>query len=181
MRIDVQLTNQPIPEKITSPAAAEHAGAWVEFRGVVRGEENGAAIAALEYEAYPAMARSKMRELCSAAAQRWPVVRTAVVHRLGRLELGDVSVAVAVSCPHRAQAFEAGRYLIDRLKETVPVWKKENWADGTTGTWPGRSARCPCCRSPGRLAGLPKELPRRMRSRPISGRSAQAARDCRLS
>jgi molybdopterin synthase catalytic subunit len=78
------------------------------------------------------MAEAKMAELLEEARGRWPIVKAAIVHRLGRLELGDVSVAVAVSTPHRQQAFEAGKYLIDRLKEVVPIWKKENWADGTT-------------------------------------------------
>src|SRR5262249_38421044 len=64
--------------------------------------------------------------------QRWPVAEIALVHRLGHLEVGEISVAVAVSCPHRAQAFEACRYAIERLKHVVSIWKKENWADGTT-------------------------------------------------
>jgi molybdopterin synthase catalytic subunit len=87
---------------------------------------------ALDYEGYPQMAEAKMAELERDARARWPVDRVAIVHRLGHLELGDVSVAVAVSCPHRGDAFEAGRWLIDTLKVTVPIWKKENWADGTT-------------------------------------------------
>jgi molybdopterin synthase catalytic subunit len=78
------------------------------------------------------MAAAKFEELIGEAREKWPIVNAAIVHRLGRLELGDVSVAVAVSTPHRQQAFEAGQYLIDRLKEIVPIWKKENWADGTT-------------------------------------------------
>jgi molybdopterin synthase catalytic subunit len=78
------------------------------------------------------MAEAKMAELEAAARERWPVIEAAIVHRLGRLELGDVSVAVAVSCPHRGDAFEAGRFLIDELKVTVPIWKKENWADGSS-------------------------------------------------
>jgi molybdopterin synthase catalytic subunit len=87
---------------------------------------------ALDYEAFPEMAEAKLEELLADARDKWPLVKAAIVHRLGRLELGDVSVAVAVSTPHRQQAFEAGKYLIDRLKEIVPIWKKENWADGTT-------------------------------------------------
>jgi molybdopterin synthase catalytic subunit len=78
------------------------------------------------------MAEAKLEELLADARDRWPLVKAAIVHRLGRVELGDVSVAVAVSTPHRQQAFEAGKYLIDRLKEIVPIWKRENWADGTT-------------------------------------------------
>ena len=73
-----------------------------------------------------------MQELANEAASKWPVIRVAIAHRFGRLELGDVSVAVAVSTPHRRDAFDAGRFLIDTLKEVVPIWKQENWADGTT-------------------------------------------------
>ena len=138
----VGLTHESIDfARLTEAVRSTQAGAVVLFLGTVREMTEGRRTVALDYEAYPTMARSKMRELCIAAAQRWPVVRTAVVHRLGRLELGEVSVAVAVSCPHRAQAFEAGRFLIDRLKENVPVWKKENWADGTT-EWVHPGAGC---------------------------------------
>ena len=65
------------------------------------------------------------------ACSRWPVIKAGIEHRLGHMGLGDISVAVAVSCPHRKDAFEAGRFLIDRLKEVVPIWKQENWEDGT--------------------------------------------------
>lgn len=71
-----------------------------------------------------------MREIEVEARDRWPLIEAALVHRVGHLELGDVSVAIAVSCPHRAHAFEACRYLIDRVKEVVPIWKRENWATG---------------------------------------------------
>jgi molybdopterin synthase catalytic subunit len=87
---------------------------------------------ALDYEAYPGMAEKKMAEIDSDTRARWPVGELAMVHRLGRLEVGEVSVAVAVSCPHRGEAFAACRHAIDRLKELVPIWKKENWADGRT-------------------------------------------------
>lgn len=129
----VRLTHEPIDfAQLTEAVRSQQAGAVVLFLGTVREMTAGRRTVALEYDAYPSMALSKMQELCAEAARRWPVVRAAVVHRLGRLELGDVSVAVAVSCPHRVQAFEAGRFVIDRLKEVVPVWKQENWADGTT-------------------------------------------------
>jgi molybdopterin synthase catalytic subunit len=80
---------------------------------------------ALDYEAYPAMAEKKLAQVEQETRDRWPVGDVALVHRLGRLEVGEVSVAVAVSCPHRAEAFEACRYAIDRLKEVVPIWKKD--------------------------------------------------------
>jgi molybdopterin synthase catalytic subunit len=78
------------------------------------------------------MAEKKLAEVEEETRSRWPVGEMVLAHRLGHLELGEISVAVAVSCPHRAQAFEACRYAIDRVKEIVPIWKKENWADGMT-------------------------------------------------
>src|SRR5262249_8772336 len=86
--------------------------------------------ASLDYEAYPEMAQKKLVQLEAEARRRWPVTEAAIVHRVGHLDLGDVSVAVAVSCPHRRQAFEACQWLIDTLKEVRPIWKKEVWADG---------------------------------------------------
>jgi molybdopterin synthase catalytic subunit len=98
----------------------------------------------LDYEAYPAMARKKLQELEDEARSRWPIQEVAVSHRLGRLDLGEISVVVAVSCPHRAQAFEACRWLMDTIKEVVPIWKKETWADGSE-EWvhPGLDATLP--------------------------------------
>jgi molybdopterin synthase catalytic subunit len=131
--ITVRLTEEEIDySALTESVRSNDAGAVVLFLGTVRELTGGRQTTALDYEAYPEMARNKMREICVQACQRWPVVAVGVVHRLGHLELGDISVAAAVSAPHRKDAFEAGRFLIDRLKETVPVWKQENWADGTT-------------------------------------------------
>lgn len=113
---------------VTIPAV----GGVVLFLGTVREFTAGRQTVALEYEAYPEMALAKMREIADEACMRWPVLRVAVVHRLGRLELTEASVAVAVGSPHRDAAFEAGRYLIDELKLRVPVWKQENWSDGST-------------------------------------------------
>jgi molybdopterin synthase catalytic subunit len=78
------------------------------------------------------MAEKKLAELEATARQRWPILECAIVHRLGRVEIGEASVAIAVSSAHRQPAFEAGQWLIDTLKETVPIWKCEHWADGTT-------------------------------------------------
>ena len=86
------------------------------------------------------MAEKKLAEIEAEVRRRWPVGDIAMVHRLGRLEVGDVSVAVAVSCPHRGEAFDACRYAIDTLKELVPIWKKENAPDGT-GEWVHQSAK----------------------------------------
>jgi molybdopterin synthase catalytic subunit len=107
-------------------------GAVVTFLGTVRDLTDGKVTTALDYEAYPGMAEKKMAEIEQETRRRWPVIEMTMVHRLGHLEVGEVSVAVAVSCPHRGEAFEACRYAIDRLKELVPIWKKENWADGST-------------------------------------------------
>jgi molybdopterin synthase catalytic subunit len=129
----IQLTDDPIDfTALTESVRSNAAGAVVLFLGTVREMTNGRQTMALDYEAFPEMAKAKCEELIAEARDKWPVVNAAIAHRLGRLELGDVSVAVAVSTPHREQAFAAGKYLIDRLKEIVPVWKKENWADGTT-------------------------------------------------
>jgi molybdopterin synthase catalytic subunit len=117
---------------LTEQVRRHDCGAVVTFLGTVREMTAGRATAALDYEAYPGMAEKTMAEIERETRERWPVGDIILVHRLGHLELGEVSVAVAVSCPHRAQAFEACRYAIDRLKEIVPIWKKENWADGSS-------------------------------------------------
>ncbi|MBI2826591.1 MAG: molybdenum cofactor biosynthesis protein MoaE [Planctomycetia bacterium] len=113
---------------VSSPAA----GAVVLFLGTAREFTAGRRTASLDYECYPAMAEKKLAELEAEARRRWPIVACAIVHRVGHLDLGEASVAVAVSAPHRHTAFEAGRWLIDTLKEVVPIWKKENWADGAS-------------------------------------------------
>ena len=129
----IQLTRETIDYTALTESVRSHAaGAVVLFLGTVREMTNGQQTVALDYEAYPEMAESQLVQLEAEAREKWPVENVAIAHRLGRLELGEISVAVAVSCPHRQQAFEAGRFLIDRLKEIVPIWKKENWADGTT-------------------------------------------------
>jgi molybdopterin synthase catalytic subunit len=129
----IQLTTEPIDyHALTEQVRRNDCGAVVTFLGTVRELTDGKLTVALDYEAYPAMAEKKMAEIEAETRQRWPVGEIALIHRLGHLELGDLSVAVAVSCPHRGQAFDACRYAIDRLKEIVPIWKKENWADGRT-------------------------------------------------
>jgi molybdopterin synthase catalytic subunit len=129
----VELTHDVIDHaRLTGKVRRDNCGGVVIFLGTVRDLTDGRVTAALDYEAYPAMATKKMTEIEEETRSRWPVGDMIMVHRLGHLEVGEVSVAVAVSCPHRAQAFEACRHAIDRLKELVPIWKKENWADGTT-------------------------------------------------
>ncbi len=129
----VQLTKERIDySALTERVRRNDCGAVVTFLGTVRELTGGWVTVALEYEAYPGMAEKKMTEIERETRARWPVGDMMMVHRLGHLELGEVSVAVAVSCPHRGQAFEACHYAIDKLKEMVPIWKKESWADGST-------------------------------------------------
>ena len=129
----VALTNQAIDTAaLLAQVGSPQAGAVVLFLGTVREMTGERRTVALDYECYPQMAEKKLAELEAEARRRWPVIECAIVHRLGRLELGEASVAVAVSTPHRQDAFEAGKWLIDTLKEVVPIWKQENWADGTT-------------------------------------------------
>ncbi len=129
----VRLTREPIDHAaLTEAVRRAGCGAVVTFLGTVRDLTGDEVTVALDYEAYPPMAEAKMAEIEVDVRARWPVGDVALVHRLGRLEVGDISVAVAVSCPHRGQAFEACRHAIDRLKELVPIWKRENWADGRT-------------------------------------------------
>jgi molybdopterin synthase catalytic subunit len=122
------IDHQNLTEQVRRPGC----GAVVTFLGTVRDLTDGRTTVALDYEAYPVMAEKKLAEIERETRERWPVGEIALVHRLGHLEVGEVSVAVAVSCPHRGQAFEACRFAIDRLKEMVPIWKKENWSDGQT-------------------------------------------------
>jgi molybdopterin synthase catalytic subunit len=119
------------PDEIVAQVDDPGAGGVVIFSGVVRNETDGRAVKFLEYEAHAAMAESKLREIGSAIRRRWPGVRrVAMLHRIGRLEIGESSVLIAVSAAHRGDAFEACRYAIDTLKRTVPVWKKEHFEDG---------------------------------------------------
>lgn len=116
--------------------ATAAAGGINVFLGTTRAERHadGRQLVALDYEAYAPMALKRMRELAAEARQRWPVVRLAMLHRTGRVGLAEPSVIIAVSTPHRADAFAACRWLIDALKADVPIWKKEVWDDGA-GTW----------------------------------------------
>jgi molybdopterin synthase catalytic subunit len=128
----IEIQDAPIDHTaLTERVRSNHAGAICTFLGTVREITGERRTSALRYEAYPEMAVKKMAELEAEARRRWPIIDAALVHRVGDLELGEVSVVVAVSCPHRRQAFEACQWLIDTLKEVVPIWKKEVWADGT--------------------------------------------------
>jgi len=110
--------------------ASPHAGAIVTFAGTTRAENAGRVVTRLEYEAYEPMALSEMRRLAREAGERWLIVRIAMSHRVGLVDIGEISVAIAVSAAHRGEAFEACRFAIDRLKEVVPIWKKEHFEGG---------------------------------------------------
>lgn len=127
----VEITEAPLDHAaLTNRVRHDNAGAVCSFLGTVREMTGERRTVALEYEAYPEMASRKLAELEAEARRRWPLIEVVLAHRVGRLDLGEVSVVVAVSSPHRADAFEACRWLIDTIKEVVPIWKRESWADG---------------------------------------------------
>jgi MoaE-MoaD fusion protein len=119
-----------LTEKIVSALKAAEDGAVAVFEGIVRNHSHGKTTLYLEYEAYEPMALAKMREICAHMHANFSIDRLAMVHRLGRLEIGETSVLIAVSSAHRAAAFDACRYGIDTLKRLVPIWKKEYFSDG---------------------------------------------------
>jgi molybdopterin synthase catalytic subunit len=130
----VRITRGPLDAAAVAELrrAVEHPsiGGIVTFEGVVRDSNKGKRVSYLEYEAYPEMAEAEMAKIAAEVARRWGADRVALVHRVGRLEIGECSVVVMVACPHRGEAFEACRYAIDTLKATVPIWKKEVAEDG---------------------------------------------------
>jgi molybdopterin synthase catalytic subunit len=131
----VQLTREPIDyHALTESVRSPRCGAVALFLGTVRDLTGEQVTVFLDYEAYAPMAEKKLTEIETEIRRKWSVEKVAMVHRLGRLAVGEVSVAVAVSCPHRAAAFEACQYAIDTIKQLVPIWKKENAPDGT-GEW----------------------------------------------
>jgi molybdopterin synthase catalytic subunit len=126
-----ELTDRPLDaRRLEAAVARAGAGAICTFTGVVRDNSRGRETIRLEYEAYPGMAESQMRAIATEISERWPEARVAMAHRTGVLEIGEASVVVSVSCPHRGDAIAACKWGIDRLKETVPVWKKEFFAGG---------------------------------------------------
>ena len=129
----IRLTHEAIDHAaLTESVRRPNCGAVVTFLGTVRDLTGEQVTVALDYEAYPGMAEKKLTEIEADTRGRWPVGEMAIVHRLGRLTVGEVSVAVAVSCPHRAEAFAACKHAIDRLKELVPIWKREHGPVGST-------------------------------------------------
>ncbi len=126
-----QIVREPIQtEGLVSQLTRSEDGATVTFFGIVRNNTRGRKTTHLYYEAYEPMALRKMREIGEAVRQRWQIGQVGIVHRLGRLEIGEVSVAIVITSPHRGIAFESCRYAIDTLKKKVPIWKKEFFEDG---------------------------------------------------
>ena len=133
----IQITREPLDrDALIASVTDSGAGGIVVFEGVVRDNARGKQVRYLEYDVYPEMAVQQIREILAEAERRWNVDRVAVAHRIGRLEIGEASVIIVVATPHRAEAFEACRYIIDTLKTTVPIWKKEvamngeEWVEG---------------------------------------------------
>jgi len=128
-----EITADPIAvDEVVGRLAAPAVGAIATFVGVVRCETDGRQVQYLEYEAYPEMAEHAMQQLADEVRSRWPSIRqVAIVHRVGRLEIGDIAVVIALSAGHRSEVFDALRHTIDRLKQFVPIWKKEVWSDGS--------------------------------------------------
>ena len=127
-----EVTAQPIStDEVVARLADPANGAVAAFVGVVREETDGREVLYLEYEAYPEMAEATLGQVGGEVQDRWPDIRqVAIVHRTGRLQIGETAVVIALSAAHRRQVFDALHYAIDRIKEIVPVWKKEVWTDG---------------------------------------------------
>ena len=126
------LSDEPLSlERVAAEVASDGAGAIATFVGTTRVDESGdASVEYLEYEAYQPMADRKLEEIGAEIEERWDVGHVSIVHRLGRVNPGEASVAIVVASPRRGPAFEASRYAIERIKEVVPIWKREVWSDG---------------------------------------------------
>ena len=136
----VTITDKPLnPDTFTQSVTSPNYGAVVTFTGITRRENLNRKVLFLEYEAYQPMAERKIREVVSEMKKRWDIGQVAIGHRTGRVDLGEVSMVVAVSTPHRKDAFEASRYFVDMLKKIVPIWKKEYFEGGEVwiGETPG--------------------------------------------
>jgi molybdopterin synthase catalytic subunit len=129
--VSCRITDLPIDAAALLAECTTHAdGAALLFVGVVRDRNEGREVGHLEYSAFSAMAERVMEEIAGEAAARWETGRIGVVHRIGRLELGEASVAIAVASPHRDAAYQASRYIIEELKRRVPIWKREGYLEG---------------------------------------------------
>lgn len=128
----ILITSEPLDaESVTALVKSPANGGVVTFEGTTRDETGGRTVVRLEYEAYPEMAEKTFRQIFDEVEKRWGITDLAVAHRIGRLELGEASLIVAVAAPHRAEAFAITMYVVDRIKEIVPIWKKEFFEDGS--------------------------------------------------
>jgi len=126
-----EITNEPISiESVVAKVVRPEAGAVTTFIGTVREFTNGKRTLYLQYDAYVTMAEKKLAQIGEEIAERWPQAKTAITHRIGKLDISDIAVVIAVSTPHRKDAYEANQYAIERIKQIVPIWKKEHWEDG---------------------------------------------------
>lgn len=138
--VSSRITNQAIDTAaLLADCTTTADGAALLFVGVVRDHNEGREVGHLEYSAYTAMAERVLLEIALEAADRWQTGKISVVHRVGRLELGEVSVAIAVASPHRDAAYQASRYIVDELKQRAPIWKKEGYLEGESQWLPGHS------------------------------------------
>jgi molybdopterin synthase catalytic subunit len=119
------------PTPLLAYAQTPSDGAVVTFTGVARNQFGGRATAFLSYEAYAEMAAPVLAQIAVEARQRWPIGRVAIHHRVGTLQIGETAVIIVVAAPHRREAFAAAEFIMDRIKEVAPIWKREHWADGT--------------------------------------------------
>ncbi len=128
----IEITEEPIDVgAVVTSVRYAGGGAVVTFLGTVRDHDEAGRVIALEYEAYTTMAIGQLKAIVEEIRSRWGIHHVSIVHRVGRLQVGEISVVIAVASPHRAEAFDACRYAIDRIKEIVPIWKKELYPDGS--------------------------------------------------
>ena len=127
----IKITNEPLnPEEITAQVRRDSNGAVITFLGTTRDFSEGRNVEYLEYEAYQPMAENMLQQIADELREKWDIADFAVAHRVGRVDIGEISLVVALSSPHRQQAFEAGQYVVDRIKQLVPIWKKEAFEGG---------------------------------------------------
>jgi molybdopterin synthase catalytic subunit len=125
------ITKEPISiEEVVKKVIRPEAGAVTTFIGTVREFTNGKRTLFLQYEAYVSMAEKKLAQIGEEIKEKWPEAQVAITHRIGKLDISDIAVVIAVSTPHRKDAYEANQYAIERIKQIVPIWKKEHWENG---------------------------------------------------
>ena len=127
----IKLSTEPIRvDQVISSVESAESGAINIFVGTVRNQTKEKKVLRLEFEAYEKMALNEMTKICDAAVNQWPIIKISIVHAIGVLEIGDIPVVIAVSTPHRKASFEACEFVINELKKTVPIWKREFFKDG---------------------------------------------------